>query len=74
MPKQPKRPTRDLEKYNAWRKESSIVVQFRIANSTGIPRLLEIMTEQTGKSASQYAKEAMLEKLVDDGFMEKPVV
>ena len=70
MPKAKK----DLDRKDAWKRDNTRCVQLRFANSSGIPQALDIMTEQTGMSASQYMRNALLDKLESDGFIELEIV
>ena len=60
---------RDLDRKDLWKRENTRLIQIRIANSSGVPDALDIMTSITGKPASQYMREALLEKLAADGYI-----
>ena len=65
MPKVPK----TLDKNDLWKRENTKLYQIRIANSSGIPEALEKMTADTGVSATEYLREALMEKLDFDGYI-----
>lgn len=70
MPKAKK----DLDRNDLWKRENTKLIQIRIANSSGVPEALDKMTEETGKSATQYMREALLDKLAADGYIKLEVV
>ena len=70
----PKAPKKELDKNDLWKRENTRLIQIRIANSSGIPDALDRMTEEKGISATQYMREALLDKLAADGYIKLEVV
>ena len=63
-----------MDAKDQWKRENTKLYQLRIANSSGVPRALEKMTAETGISATEYLREALLEKLDFDGYIRMEVV
>ena len=69
-----KSPKQQKQEKAAYQKENTKVYSLRITNSSGIPTALEKMTADTGLSATEYLREALLEKLDFDGYIRMEVV
>ena len=52
-----------------WKNEHTKIYNIRVTDSSGIIEALEKMTEDTGITAPQYIKTALLEKLDFDGYI-----
>lgn len=63
-----------MDAKDQWKRENTKLYQLRIANSSGVPRALEKMTAETGISATEYLREALLEKLDFDGYIHMEAV
>lgn len=63
-----------LDRKDLWKRENTKLYQIRIANSSGVPDALEKMTADTGISATEYLREALLEKLDFDGYIHMEIV
>ncbi len=66
--------TKMLDKRDLWKRENTKLYQIRIANSSGVPEALEKMTAETGVTATEYLREALLEKLDYDGYIHMEIV
>lgn len=63
-----------MDTRDKWKRENTKLYQLRLANSSGVPCALEKMTADTGLSATEYIREALLEKLDFDGYIHMEVV
>ena len=52
-----------------WKNEHTKIYNIRVTDSSGVIEAIEKMTEETGISAPQYIRQALLEKLDRDGFI-----
>lgn len=52
-----------------WQKENTVMYRIRVTKSSGIIDAMEKMTADTGKSPNEYLREALLEKLDFDGYI-----
>ena len=57
-----------------WRKQNTMRLNLRIANSTGIPDALRRMQGETGEKPIEYAKRALTESLEFDGYLDREPV
>lgn len=53
-----------------WRKEKTTQYHLRIANSTGIPPILQQAAKKLEMSPIQYIRLALIEKLAKDGYVQ----
>ena len=52
-----------------WKNEHTKIYNIRVTDTSGIIEAMEKMTAETGVSAPQYIREALLEKLDFDGYI-----
>lgn len=52
-----------------WKKEHTKIYNIRVTDSSGIIEAIQKMEEETGISAPQYIRQALLEKLDHDGYI-----
>lgn len=67
--KRKKTPEQKKAQNLAWKREHSVVVQVRMAKSSGIPDLLKKATQDNNVQAATYLRKALLEKLQRDGYL-----
>ncbi len=53
----------------AWKKENTKTVTFRLMNSSGIPNALKLAEQNSGKTKSGYIIAALKEALIRDGYL-----
>ena len=66
-------PEKQISSNQKWKNEHTKIYNIRVTDSSGIIEAMEKMTEETGMSAPQYIREALLEKLDRDGFIRMEV-
>jgi len=57
-----------------WKNEHTKIYNIRVTDTSGIIEAMEKMTAETGVSAPQYIREALLEKLDFDGYIHMEAV
>ena len=54
-----------------WQKEQTTQYNLRFMNATGVPEALKVATKQTGKTVPEYMKTSVIQKLREDGFLQR---
>ena len=57
-----------------WQKEQTTQYNLRFMNATGVPEAINRATTETGETAPEYLKGAIVQRLQKDGFLKKEVV
>jgi len=59
----------NMTKNQEYKEENSIRCTLRFYRTTGVPDALETMQKNTGMAWTMYAKKAVIDALVRDGYM-----
>lgn len=54
-----------------WQKKNTVMIGLRIQNASGIPNALEYALIDSGKTKNAYIIDAIREKLIRDGYLQK---
>lgn len=60
-----------LKRQRDWKRENTRSVSIVFTKSSGVSDALDKMSEKTGIRPIQYARTALVEKLKEDGYLEK---
>lgn len=52
-----------------WKKKNTSQYPIRFTNSSGIPAAIRMAAEDTGIADSTYIRQAIIEKLIRDGYL-----
>lgn len=62
------------KKQNEWQGTHTAVYRIRVTEASGIIAAIEKMSAETGMTATEYLREALLEKLDFDGYIHMEAV